>query len=80
MKIAIALFLCVLVANVLSAPSPIEEVEESGHVRVKRFTCDVIGSISYAKFKLNDAACAAHCRLKHRPGGWCDQTKQCHCR
>ncbi|CAH1108353.1 unnamed protein product [Psylliodes chrysocephalus] len=50
------------------------------HSRVKRFSCDVLGSIQAGPVKLNDAACAARCLLQRHKGGYCDNKRQCHCR
>ncbi|CAH1108349.1 unnamed protein product [Psylliodes chrysocephalus] len=79
MKIELLGFvLFVLIVNAIS--SPVEEVQAEEHSRVKRFSCDVLGSIEAGPVKLNDAACAARCLLQRHKGGYCDNKKQCHCR
>ncbi|CAH1962509.1 unnamed protein product [Acanthoscelides obtectus] len=84
-----AIFICLVVvfASVMSAPlevpeEELEHHEEVAHLRVRRATCDIIGSISVKGVKLNDAACALHCIQMGggRTGGYCDGRKVCHCR
>ncbi|XP_056641804.1 tenecin-1 isoform X1 [Diorhabda sublineata] len=52
---------------------------DDSHLRVKRFTCDVL-SFEAVGVKLNDAACALHCVKIGKRGGWCDGHKVCNCR
>ncbi|VEN45681.1 unnamed protein product [Callosobruchus maculatus] len=75
-------FLLVVFASVSSAPVDTSEPEqeEVAHLRVRRATCDIVGSISIKGVQLNDAACALHCIQLGKSGGWCDKRKVCHCR
>ncbi|XP_072399941.1 uncharacterized protein [Diabrotica undecimpunctata] len=58
-----------------------EDAENDSQTREKRFvTCAVIGKIPIEGVQLNDAACAARCYAKKRPGGWCDSHRKCNCR
>nr|XP_973575.3 PREDICTED: tenecin-1 [Tribolium castaneum] len=53
------------------------------HVRVKRFTCDVLsaeGGFRGVSIKLNHAACAAHCLYLKKRGGYCNDKAVCVCR
>ncbi|PSN36807.1 Tenecin-1 [Blattella germanica] len=73
MKAVLLVFLLVVCAVVLAAP-----LEE--HIRRKRFTCDVLGSVSIKDVQLNDAPCALHCLWDGKSGGHCDDSKVCICR
>ncbi|XP_066147263.1 tenecin-1 [Euwallacea fornicatus] len=55
------------------------EGEETDHVIVKRATCDLLG-FSIGGFSLNHSACAAHCLVLRKKGGYCNNRKVCVCR
>ncbi|XP_050504997.1 tenecin-1-like [Diabrotica virgifera virgifera] len=68
----------VVVMQVLALP--VDEIEEKdGHLRFKRFTCDVLGSISYMGVSMHDNPCSIKCRMMGSDGGHCDEQKECHC-
>ncbi|EFA01376.2 Defensin-like Protein [Tribolium castaneum] len=53
------------------------------HIRVKRFTCDVLsaeGSFRGVSVKLNHSACATHCLFLKKRGGYCNNKAICVCR
>ncbi|ENN77243.1 holotricin-1 [Dendroctonus ponderosae] len=69
-----------LVVSVYSAPVQEElEEDETGHVIVKRATCDLL-SFEVAGVAVNDSACAAHCLTLKKKGGRCNANKVCVCR
>nr|ALR99795.1 putative antimicrobial peptide defensin [Phaedon cochleariae] len=86
---AVAVFCFIFVSFVVSChglPVELEDVDlgqtgdsSQGLVRVKRVTCDVL-NFEIKGFKLNDAACAAHCLTLGKRGGWCDGHRVCNCR
>ncbi|XP_063903644.1 tenecin-1-like [Zophobas morio] len=73
---ALAIFAFVCSCQVKSLPAGEEglhvaESTQQDHVRVKRFTCDILGS---------DAACSVHCMGHGHRGGYCNPEKVCVCR
>ncbi|CAH1376527.1 hypothetical protein MTP99_017932 [Tenebrio molitor] len=62
---------CILNGNTLP-------VQETAHVRVRRFTCDVL-SFEVGLLKLKDSICATHCILRGNLGGHCKEGV-CNCR
>ncbi|XP_967194.2 holotricin-1 [Tribolium castaneum] len=63
---------------------PLDQVEEQDehqvtHIRVRRVTCDLL-SAEAKGVKVNHAACAAHCLLKRKRGGYCNKRRICVCR
>ncbi|CAH1108340.1 unnamed protein product [Psylliodes chrysocephalus] len=82
-NILIALFLFTIFVSTICVPVSeiaVEELEnQQEHLRVKRFTCDVL-SVEAKGVKLNDAACATHCLFRGKRGGWCDKRRVCNCR
>lgn len=51
----------------------------AGYTRVKRFTCDVL-SVEARGVALNHSACAAHCLVRGKSGGYCNDKRVCVCR
>nr|AYV99145.1 defensin 2B [Octodonta nipae] len=80
MKIVFGLLLAIAV-TALSQPIDFEEEQpaQKDHIRVRRFTCDVL-SAEGAGFKVNHAACAGHCLALGKSGGYCNGQGVCICR
>uniref|UniRef100_A0A905ST55 Invertebrate defensins family profile domain-containing protein n=1 Tax=Stomoxys calcitrans TaxID=35570 RepID=A0A905ST55_STOCA len=52
-----------------------ENEEPEDHGRYKRLTCDLLSGLG-----VKDSACAAHCLLHFRSGGYCNSKRVCVCR
>ncbi|CAH1275528.1 unnamed protein product [Diabrotica balteata] len=78
-SVIIVVLIGILIVTVIAVPLVEEDISDD-HIRVKRLTCEVLGSVNVANVQLNDAPCYLKCKLKNRPGGYCDSTKKCRCR
>lgn len=52
-----------------------EVVNPASLIRSKRATCDLLSG-----FGVDHSACAAHCILRGKKGGYCSSTRVCNCR
>ncbi|KAJ3644433.1 hypothetical protein Zmor_022166 [Zophobas morio] len=85
--VIIATFALICISQSNSLPlgeelSPMEDSQQGknlAHIRVRRFTCDVL-SAEAKGIKLNHSACAVHCLFRGKRGGHCNRKRVCVCR
>ncbi|XP_028127931.1 tenecin-1 [Diabrotica virgifera virgifera] len=63
----------------LEEDNVVEDADNDSHTRERRYVTCIIGKIPIEGVQLNDAACAAKCYTKKRPGGYCSHGR-CQCR
>ncbi|XP_075168240.1 defensin Lucifensin-like [Haematobia irritans] len=72
-----AVILAVTACMINALPAPTDEEPEKPKIlsRYKRFTCDVLSGL-----KVEHSACAIHCLMQFKKGGYCNDKAVCVCK